>query len=165
MWLVAPHIPHAVREFLDRIGIEYSEIHEVQFRRVADRYGIAIQSPNREPVRPQASGAGRLHQRRAAEGVSHESYRLLASIDKRGIAALINEFEGAVKRRVDIGLAVKLRKQVLDATVASVDHATMMQLAKWCKTEGPVYWGGMAVAQKIGADLFGVVLDRKHFGT
>src|SRR5258708_6091793 len=37
MWLVAPSVPGAVREFLDRIGIEYTELHEVQLRRVAER--------------------------------------------------------------------------------------------------------------------------------
>jgi hypothetical protein len=42
MWLVAPHISNAVREFLDRIGIEYSEIHPAEFRRVADRHGDAV---------------------------------------------------------------------------------------------------------------------------
>ena len=44
MWLVAPQVPHSVREFLDRIGIEYTEIHIAEFRRVADRHGV----PNRE---------------------------------------------------------------------------------------------------------------------
>src|SRR5216683_467067 len=39
MWLVAPQIPNSVREFLDRIGIEYSEIHEAQFRKTAERHG------------------------------------------------------------------------------------------------------------------------------
>jgi hypothetical protein len=39
MWLVAPHIPSSIREFLDGIGIEYTEIHEAQFRHVAQRYG------------------------------------------------------------------------------------------------------------------------------
>jgi len=33
MWLVAPQISSAVREFLDRIGIEYSEVHEADFDR------------------------------------------------------------------------------------------------------------------------------------
>ena len=47
MWLVAPHIPASVREFLDRIGIEYSEIHEAQFRRVAERHGISLESARR----------------------------------------------------------------------------------------------------------------------
>ena len=42
MWLVAPQIPNHVREFLDRIGIEYSEIHEAEFRRAAERHGSAF---------------------------------------------------------------------------------------------------------------------------
>jgi RecB family endonuclease NucS len=44
MWLVAPHVPNSVREFLDRIGIEYSEIHEAQFLRVAERHGLKLES-------------------------------------------------------------------------------------------------------------------------
>jgi hypothetical protein len=44
MWLVAPQIPSTVREFLDRIGIEYSEIHEAEFRRIAEKKGVAIRS-------------------------------------------------------------------------------------------------------------------------
>src|SRR5437773_2700891 len=44
MWLVAPQIPTSVREFLDRIGIEYTEIHPVEFRRVAERHGFPIRS-------------------------------------------------------------------------------------------------------------------------
>jgi len=51
MWLVAPQVPHSVREFLDRIGIEYSEIHEVEFRRVAALHGISIASEQRTEVR------------------------------------------------------------------------------------------------------------------
>ena len=44
MWLVAPQLSNSVREFLDRIGIEYSEIHEAEFRRVADRHGMPVRS-------------------------------------------------------------------------------------------------------------------------
>lgn len=44
MWLVAPQVTSSVREFLDRIGIEYSEIHEAEFRRVAERHGLPIAS-------------------------------------------------------------------------------------------------------------------------
>ena len=44
MWLVAPHLSNSVREFLDRIGIEYSEIHEAEYRRVAERHGSTIRS-------------------------------------------------------------------------------------------------------------------------
>ena len=35
MWLVSPLIPRSVREFLDHIGIEYSEIHPAEFKMVA----------------------------------------------------------------------------------------------------------------------------------
>jgi hypothetical protein len=50
MWLVSPHIPSSVREFLDGIGIEYTEIHEGEFRRVAQRYGKTF------PREPQPEG-------------------------------------------------------------------------------------------------------------
>ncbi len=42
MWLVATDIPHSVREFLDKIGIEYSEIHEAWYRHVARRHGDTV---------------------------------------------------------------------------------------------------------------------------
>jgi len=44
MWLVAPQISSSVREFLDDKGIEYSEIHVSQFRRVAERHDFVIKS-------------------------------------------------------------------------------------------------------------------------
>ena len=44
MWLVAPSIPRSVRDFLDQIGIEYTEIHEAEFRMVAARNGYAFAS-------------------------------------------------------------------------------------------------------------------------
>ncbi|NOX62249.1 MAG: DUF91 domain-containing protein [Chloroflexi bacterium] len=42
MWLVAPQISLSVRDFLDQVGIEYSEIHESEFRRIAERHGYVI---------------------------------------------------------------------------------------------------------------------------
>lgn len=56
MWLVAPLIPNAVRDFLDNIGIEYSEIHEAQFRLVAERHGIIIVEPPPPPPPPPPLG-------------------------------------------------------------------------------------------------------------
>ena len=44
MWLVATQIPTSVREFLDRIGIEYSEIHETEYRNVAKKRDAQIES-------------------------------------------------------------------------------------------------------------------------
>jgi hypothetical protein len=43
MWLVAPHIPNSVAEVLDRIGIEYTVIHVAEYRRVAERHGVALE--------------------------------------------------------------------------------------------------------------------------
>jgi hypothetical protein len=44
MWLVAPSIPRSVRDFLDQVGIEYTEIHEAEFRKVAARHGYSFAS-------------------------------------------------------------------------------------------------------------------------
>jgi hypothetical protein len=52
MWLVAPQLSNSVRESLDRIGIEYSEIHEGEFRRVAGRHGLPIRSEVPEASKP-----------------------------------------------------------------------------------------------------------------
>lgn len=58
MWLVAPHIPPSVREFLDRIGIEYTEIHEAQFRRVAERYShFLIETADAGETHPERSAS------------------------------------------------------------------------------------------------------------
>jgi len=50
MWLVAPRIPKAVCEFLDRIGIEYSELHEAEFRLVAKRHGVSLELETSSPM-------------------------------------------------------------------------------------------------------------------
>ena len=52
MWLVAPQIPKSVRDFLDGIGIEYTEIHEPEYRNVASRHGYEIKSESEEPPLP-----------------------------------------------------------------------------------------------------------------
>jgi hypothetical protein len=52
MWLVAPQIPNSVREFLDRIGIEYSEIHVAEFQRVANRHDFPTRAEVERPVEP-----------------------------------------------------------------------------------------------------------------
>ena len=60
MWLVAPHIPKSVCEFLDRIGIQYTEIHVGEFQRVAERHGINLSSESAlapESTRPRLVGA------------------------------------------------------------------------------------------------------------
>ncbi len=44
MWLIAPSIPNSIREFLDRVGIEYTEIHENEFYRIAKKHNETIDS-------------------------------------------------------------------------------------------------------------------------
>ena len=56
MWLVAPQIPNSVREFLDRIGIEYTEIHIPEFRRVAERHGVALEFDGEGAAGPHLAG-------------------------------------------------------------------------------------------------------------
>lgn len=50
MWLVAPLIPKPVRDFMDQIGIEYTEIHEAEYRAVAQRHGIFFESETHKPA-------------------------------------------------------------------------------------------------------------------
>lgn len=163
MWLVAPSIPGAIREFLDRIGIEYTEIHEAQFRRVAERHGVSIaRDPSPEPV--PGHGSARSMPRAPLEETGADAYRMLPDLDKEKLARLLQEFEAATKRRVDRSLAVKLRHEILEPAAPSISRSTMLQLARWCETAGAPYQDGMAVAQRISTVLFGLVLDRSRFG-
>jgi Endonuclease NucS len=73
MWLVAPQIPTSVREFLDDKGIEYTEIHVPEFRRVAERHSFVIQSESpatEQPAVPAAS-VGRVGSLSRPEPRSH----------------------------------------------------------------------------------------------
>jgi hypothetical protein len=44
LWLVATHIPKSVRDFLENVGIEYTEIHEIEFRKVASLFKYIFKS-------------------------------------------------------------------------------------------------------------------------
>ena len=91
-------------------------------------------------------------------------YQPEPNIDREKLKSLIQAFESAAKRRIDVSLALKLRKELLDTDPPSLSRATILQLAKWCKTNNPVYWDGMEIAQKISTLLFGRVLDRDRLG-
>ena len=161
MWLVAPDIPRSVREFLDRIGIEYSEIHEAEFRRVAARHGVEI-----EVARPPLANerkpteTARVVARSGAFNVP-----LTHDFDRTTLERLIAEFEAAAKRRIDKSLATRLRAELLNGPVTNITKETAFQLARWCNTANPLYWDGMEVAKKISVLLFDKVLDRHELGT
>jgi endonuclease NucS-like protein len=165
MWLVAPSIPTAVREFMDRVGIEYTEIHETQFRRVAEKYGVPIVAAQEMSAPLKVRNVHDSPEKTHTSDASWDDYKLLPTINKQNLDELVQDFESAVKRRIDRSLAVRLRQEILDPENPALNRSTILQLARWCKTENPLYWGGMAVAQKISNALFGTVLDRKRLGT
>jgi Endonuclease NucS C-terminal domain len=160
MWLVSPQIPNSVREFLDGIGIEYSEIHEAQFRRVAERHGFQM-SVLTPPVHMSASQPPLT---RASRRDNVPEYRLNTNFGKEKLEDLIRQFEAAAKRRIDNSLAIKLRKELLDGNPPAVSIATVKQLAKWCNTNNPLYCDGMEIARKISKLLFSQTLDRTRLG-
>lgn len=49
MWLVAPVIPKHVADFLDRFGVEHTEIHEAEFRQIASRHSYSFVSESAPP--------------------------------------------------------------------------------------------------------------------
>jgi len=67
-----------------------------------------------------------------------DSYSLLPSIDKEKLTQLIDAFEAAIKRRIDKSLASRLRQEVLGPETPSLSRSTILQLARWCKTENPL---------------------------
>lgn len=48
MWLVSTLIPKPVRDFLDSIGIEYTEVHEAEYRSVASRHNVTFESESKK---------------------------------------------------------------------------------------------------------------------
>jgi len=87
-------------------------------------------------------------------------YALNAAFDRKRLESLLAEFESGVKRAVDRSLPRKLRQELLGSTPPHITHSTVLQLAKWCNTNSPVYWDDMDVARKISVLLFGCVVDR-----
>ena len=171
MWLVAPSIGTSVREFRDRIGIEYSEMREVQFRRVAQRYGLQLQqmAGGHERIRaatPAPSGpAPALPEAEVADEVTAtDDYELREGFDRAKLSDLLARFESSAKRKIDRSLAANLRRELIEPHAPMLTVKTLKQLARWCKTDG-IYSEGMAVAREISRLLFGVVIDRHRLGT
>lgn len=50
MFLVAPIISGSVAEYLGRIGVEHVEIHEAQYRQVAERHDYTFASERPDPA-------------------------------------------------------------------------------------------------------------------
>jgi hypothetical protein len=87
-------------------------------------------------------------------------YMLDPTFDKPRLQKLIAEFESSAKRGIDRSLALKLRNELLESEPPYVSQPTVLQLAKWCQTNSPLYSDGMDVARRISQLLFGCVVDR-----
>jgi hypothetical protein len=110
--------------------------------------GIAPVERDARPQRPQPVLAANL------------PYTLERNFDKARLEKLIAEFESSAKGGIDRSLAAKLRSELVESAPPYISRATTLQLAKWCKTNSPLYWDGMEVARKISQLLFGRVVDR-----
>jgi len=172
MWLVAPRIPKAVCEFLDRIGIEYSEIHEAEFLHVAARHGIALDA---KPLALVAAEPGPAEDGRIVAAPSagmsftrfdrsNVPYELRQDFDRGELARLLTRFRSVVKRQIDVSLANHLDKELLGREPPRIERNTLNQLARWCKTGG-IYSDGEDVARRISQLLFGCIIDREVLGT
>ena len=91
-------------------------------------------------------------------------YKLNPDFDRTELDRLLRTFSGVVRRQIDRSIADKLRRELLDSKPPAISRDTMGQLAKWCKTDNPLYGDGMDVARRISMLLFGTVLDRTQLG-
>jgi hypothetical protein len=177
MWLVAPQVPHSVREFLDRIGIEYSEIHEVEFRRVAELRGISIASEKqtevrsgqtkpsppliREPVRRIAAGTridtGPIVT--SPSGLRWKAYGYDLSLmnpqsfNAAGFADLVTTFERAVPGHRNASLVAELARWAANPSYLRWPHKSNASLLRWVTTSS--YRSAVPTAMAIWNYLFG----------
>lgn len=264
MWLVAPRIPKSVRDFLDDVGMEYSEIHTTHFENVATEHKFSLSSSETEPrptlalptadarndsvastasdaVERETSLAIPVAMERAAKKLSttygnripratiieevlrlgnfnsasiipsdfcynrrnkgsrsvrlfiwhpggqyeyvgpeydykgpviaepqgrlEQPYSLIVPINESQLRALLDRFSRVVRRQIDKSLARKLAHELLDRTPPRIENATLRQLARWCKTNSPLYGEGMEVARELSQLLFGTIVDREELGT
>jgi Endonuclease NucS len=98
MWVVAIQVPPSVKEFLADKGIEYTEIHLSEFRRVAEKHNHSIQSEAEQdalvipPSAPKSRCSTTASQRSSGE---HASRTLIESRDRfQGDEFLIVALEG-----------------------------------------------------------------------
>ncbi len=179
MWLVAPQIPPSVREFLDRIGIEYNEIHFGEFRRVAERRGFSIRSE----AEPAAIGEG---EEDSSATSKTESKRSLGSFelqvptgaqvtlastfrwkaygndlslenckdfDATEFRKLVDAFQEAVPSRRNARLVEELKRFGLNPCSCHWLHASNKSLLRWVTTSS--YKAAVPYAFAIWKYLFG----------
>jgi hypothetical protein len=181
MWLVAPQIPSSVREFLDDKGIEYSEIHVPEFRRIAERHDFVIKS-EAEPEKASPSsigGAGSVvasrlpgRTRQASSTVStgpvvtsHSALRWSAAgsdlilnnpekFDSKKFLGLVDSFAAAVRSGKNKSLVSELRAWADNPRHTPLTSANVESLLRWTIT-GITWQAAVPYAYEVWGYLFG----------
>lgn len=182
MWLIAPQIPGSVRDFLDRIGIEYMEVHVAEFRRVAERHGVIIRSDS-EPSDSPTSALAASIRGQSAVSVAIGSKRTTTpqvetgpsvtrpsslkwkahgldlalenpeAFDSKRFSELVDAFDQAVPSRKNASLVQELRTWSVDPRRSNWPHAGNCSLLRWVTTSS--YKAAVPYAEAIWAYLFG----------
>jgi hypothetical protein len=119
MWLVAPLIPKHIAEFLDRFGVEHSEIHEAEFRHVASRHGYSFAS---EAISSAVEAVSQIPDHRGfASSDKNKRFSFAATADRAGDA---NEFLARCDHqgKVFFSLLFERQKSVANKTKITWKH-------------------------------------------
>jgi hypothetical protein len=78
--------------------------------------------------------------RRNSEGLKEANMYTLqfnTDFDKQRLQALLANFELSIKREIDRSLSRRLRRELLESNPPLPTRQTVLQLARWCKTDRP----------------------------
>jgi hypothetical protein len=185
MWLVAPQIPTSVREFLDDKGIEYTEIHFAEFRRVAERHAFLIQSETTATqtpaVVPSVARGGspfgpELRSPRRTVSVTTvptgpvvispslfqwkaSGYDLVLqnseSFDAKKFLGSVDTFASVVRSGKNKSLVEDLKAWAENPRYARLNSATIESLLRWTTTGATTWKASSPYAHEVWAYLFG----------
>ena len=180
MWLIAPQIPPSVREFLEDKGIEYSEIHQSEFKRVAERHEFVINSEAKASVASDADNglAGMsFSSRPTSRGfrpstsvvtgpivTAHSTFRWRArgfdlmldnpaDLDQQHFSALVDAFDHSVVSKKNAGVVSSLRQWAENAHGNALPFGTMASLLRWVTTSS--FKAAVPCAEAVWRYLFG----------
>jgi len=179
LWLVATLVPRPVSDLLDRFGIEYKEIHEAEYRSVAERNGFSIRSEMQAPDcnRREAGASGILEIRRSTRLIGTPSpqvptgpkatvpsifrwvargYDLVLANPERFESAaflgLVDAFEQSVSRGRNANLVRELKQWAKDPRLRWPEKSNN-SLLRWVTTSS--YKTAVPCAWEIWKYLFG----------
>ena len=117
MWLVAFHVPRSVREFLDDLGIEHSEIHPAELRGIAERHGFVVKEEPESPKPPtkvskRKARTGARTRTSPLPGLAEAKERLSSEWNVRDLATALNISKSNAHRRIVNWTSLGLVRQI-----------------------------------------------------